>query len=149
MQKKLKLCSGSFVRWSSQRKDGEKEIGIKTERLKKEQEVEGPHNIAMIKMMQEEFGVLLEKEDLKWKQRAKRNWYQHGDKNTKFFHACASQRKKKNWIKEIKNAQGQMLSEQQQVEKVFIQHFKSIFSSSRPSEEAIAACVRAIEPRVT
>ncbi|XP_042954504.1 uncharacterized protein LOC122290887 [Carya illinoinensis] len=84
-------------------------------------------------LAEEELGVLLEKEDLKWKQRAKRN--------------C--QRRKKNWIKEIKNTQGQILSEQQQIEKVFFQHFTSTFSSSRPSEVAIAKCVRAVESRVT
>lgn len=48
------------------------------------QEQEGPKNEAAIKCLQEELGLLLEQEDLKWKQRAKRNWYQAGDKNTKY-----------------------------------------------------------------
>jgi hypothetical protein len=38
---------------------------------------------------------LLEQEEQKWKQRAKENWLKNGDRNIKYFHACASQRSKK------------------------------------------------------
>lgn len=53
--------------------------------------------------MDEEIDLLLEKEDLKWSQRAKKkkHWYCLGDQNIKHFHACASQWKKKNWIHSI------------------------------------------------
>lgn len=43
----------------------------------------------------------MDQEDLKWKQRAKRNWFREGDRNTKFFHACASQKRKKNFSTSI------------------------------------------------
>lgn len=33
---------------------------------------------------------LMEIEDMKWRSRAKRNWYMMKDQNTKFFHACAT-----------------------------------------------------------
>jgi hypothetical protein len=39
--------------------------------------------------------TLLLKEELWWSQRAKSNWLQHGDKNSKYFHFKASQRHRK------------------------------------------------------
>ncbi|XP_041001144.1 uncharacterized protein LOC121246895 [Juglans microcarpa x Juglans regia] len=77
IQGKMNGCKGDLIRWS---KSKEKEVVLmlkqKTERLKREQESEGPHNVELIRMLQEEMGSLLEQEDLKWRQRAKRTWYQ-------------------------------------------------------------------------
>jgi len=56
--------------------------------------------------LQEEVNNLIEMEDLKWKQRAKQNWLQHGDRNSKFFHACVNQRRKKNLILQITDSAG-------------------------------------------
>jgi hypothetical protein len=53
--------------------------------------------------MQEELHALLELEDLKWRLKAKANWLQNGDRNTRYFHACASQRKQRAKILKIKN----------------------------------------------
>lgn len=90
----MKHCKRELVRWSSYRnREVEKEIKQKTERLKNEQKNEGPHNVEIIKTLHGELGLLLEQEDMKWKQRANRTWYQLGDKNTKFFHSCASPRR--------------------------------------------------------
>jgi hypothetical protein len=38
-----------------------------------------------IKELQQEIDFLLEQEDIRWKQRAKQNWYRNGDRNTPFF----------------------------------------------------------------
>jgi hypothetical protein len=43
---------------------------------------------------------------VKWKQRGKQNWFREGDRNTSFFHAWASHRKKINMIKKIKDEDG-------------------------------------------
>ncbi|XP_042952211.1 uncharacterized protein LOC122289292 [Carya illinoinensis] len=131
------------------RQDAEKQIKEKTERLKVEQEEEGPHNVKIIKSLQRELGLLLAQEDIKWKQRAKRNWYKNGDKNTKFFHSCANQRRIKNRIKEIKDANGQLVNEQGEMERVLSMYFQNLFASTNPTMEAIDECLRGIRPRVT
>jgi hypothetical protein len=42
--------------------------------------------------------VLLNQEDLFWRQRAKTFWYKDGDLNTKVFHTATTVRKKVNQI---------------------------------------------------
>ncbi|KAK4855182.1 hypothetical protein QYF36_004801 [Acer negundo] len=39
---------------------------------------------------------LLSKEEIYWRQRSKADWLFAGDRNSKFFNACASARKRKN-----------------------------------------------------
>jgi predicted DNA-binding protein len=58
-----------------------------TRQLGRLQHHENPDNMVDIKNVLEKTHQLMEMEDLYWKQRAKRNWLQHGDRNTKFFHA--------------------------------------------------------------
>lgn len=54
-----------------------------------------------------EYAKLLQQEESFWKQRAKQYWLQGGDCNSKFFHAYASNRKKKNQITQLKDDCGQ------------------------------------------
>jgi hypothetical protein len=39
------------------------------------------------------------------------NWLREGDRNTSFFHACATQRKKKNRLKRLRSEEGQWIEE--------------------------------------
>lgn len=50
-----------------------REIEQLTKRIKGVQEELGSHNVEELKNIQKEVGILLEQEDLMWKQRAKRN----------------------------------------------------------------------------
>ncbi|XP_042950053.1 uncharacterized protein LOC122282165 [Carya illinoinensis] len=76
IKNKFNDCAQKLTKWSKGKNvDCVKEILLKTEELKKMQDVEGPQNIAAIKDLQKELDILLEQEDLKWRQRAKVNWY--------------------------------------------------------------------------
>ncbi|XP_042958080.1 uncharacterized protein LOC122293610 [Carya illinoinensis] len=48
----------------------------------------------------------LQRSEIMWKQRSKVLWLAEGDRNSKFFHHKASQRKKKNCIKGVKDSTG-------------------------------------------
>lgn len=94
---KLDRCKRDMIKWSLWKdRDHESDLAKMIEELRQELLVEGPYNATTIRDLKDKLGLLFEKEDIKWKQRTKRTWFLHGDKNTKYFHAYASQKRKKN-----------------------------------------------------
>jgi hypothetical protein len=91
IQSKLASCQTALSRWSMRKFGNVKKLVLaKTKELEELQIRESPAVILAIKLLQAEIGDLLEKEDLKWKQRAKQNWYRNGDRNTQYFHHWAN-----------------------------------------------------------
>jgi hypothetical protein len=80
-------CQYALFEWSS-RKFGTVRATLKklTKRLEIQQRKENPGNLHIIVQLQKDIDQLLEMEVTRLK-RAKRNWYQSGDRNTHFFHA--------------------------------------------------------------
>jgi endonuclease/exonuclease/phosphatase family metal-dependent hydrolase len=81
-----------------------------------------------------ELDKLLDGEEMWWKQRSRADWFQHGDKNTKFFHMKASQRKKKNTIKGIRDNQGVLQTTHEKIEETLLEHFQLLFQS-QPTQQ--------------
>ncbi|KAL9687575.1 hypothetical protein QQ045_031980 [Rhodiola kirilowii] len=75
-------------------------------------------------------GLGLLREEVLWLQRSRISWLKFGDRNTKFFHACANQRRKKNWIKELRDDRGNRFSERNKLTSMATDYFDEIF---RPS----------------
>ncbi|WOL09021.1 hypothetical protein Cni_G17774 [Canna indica] len=48
-----------------------------------------------------ELDALYLSEDQYWRQRAKKRWIKEGDRNTRYFHQCATIRRKRNWVTKI------------------------------------------------
>lgn len=94
------------------------------------QQVDEANNSKPIKKIDDEITTVLEVEDLKWQQRVKKNWYQLGDKNTKFFHLCVTQCHKKNKIAAIQSEDGQPVKTWNEIEEVLVQHFQNLFMNS-------------------
>ena len=85
--------------------------------------------------LKEEFQRTLREEEIMWRQRLRCKWLKEGDKNTKFFHGMASQRK-------IINRISSLLDEDRRLERneEIIEHIKQYFiklyskeRSKRPS----------------
>lgn len=89
----------------------------------------------------------MEIEHLKWKQRAKLTWLQQGDSNTKYYHRCGSQRKKRNTIDRIMDDNRVRISNPSDIGNVFTQYYKSLFATSKPIN--IEASLNALDQKVT
>ena len=58
-----------------------------------------------------ELDDLLLKQEIYWVQRLRISWLKHGDKNTKFLHSKASQRKMRNFIEGIRDQANNWVTE--------------------------------------
>ena len=99
--------------------------------------------------LKKEINDLLGKEEIMWRQRSRVQWLREGDRNTKFFHAQANQRKRRNGILGINDQTGVWVSNQRAIARVAVDYFQSIFTSSSPTEEDISKVVAQVFPKVT
>jgi hypothetical protein len=97
---KLKHCRVSLIAWSSL-KFGNFAAQIKRKREQLQRLVidNPPGHSKNIMELQDDINLLLEKEEVFWRQRSRVSWLREGDKNTKFFHAQCNQRRKTNLIR--------------------------------------------------
>nr|XP_027086471.1 uncharacterized protein LOC113708207 [Coffea arabica] len=56
-------------------------------------------------------------EDMFWNQKARAAWLKDGDKNTRFFHACVSEQRRKSVIHRIRSQCGEWLEEENDISK--------------------------------
>ena len=89
----------------------------------------------------------LRKQEIYWAQRSRVNWIKHGDKNSKFFHLKASQRRQKNLIQGIMDTEGRWLEDIDDVAGVAVQYFNHLFS--RGPCPRIEECLEAVPHKVT
>ena len=83
--------------------------------------------------LQAEINNILEEEDLKWKQLAKEHWLKLGDKNSKFYHACVSQKRRANTIDQIIDVNRRQCSTEYEIKEAFVDYFEKKISTSSPS----------------
>ncbi|KAK6125283.1 hypothetical protein DH2020_040972 [Rehmannia glutinosa] len=91
---------------------------------------------------------LATQEEIFWRQRSRNNWLKHGDRNTPYFHAQASQRRAKNWIKELASTQGDFCTRQEEMVDIITEYFHDIFMTQNPSTEAIEEIAKCVECKV-
>lgn len=90
--------------------------------------------------IQQELQMLLDREDLHWKQRAKVAWLKHGDRNTRYYHECANARRKKNFIDRITDTAGKLWDTPDTVEQAFVDYFMGLFQAGPMGD--MDPCVR-------
>jgi hypothetical protein len=73
--------------------------------------------------------MLLEQEEVRWFQRSRANWLQQGDRNTSFFHNFASARRKKNYLKKLKNYVGDWVEGTEMLKPLVFYYFSNLFTS--------------------
>lgn len=94
-----------------------------------------------IEGMQKNLASLLLQEETYWRQRSKIFWLSDGDTNSKFFHASASARKKKNTIKKLKDAHGNWVMAHDDLCTLVRDYFTTIFAARHGDHNPIISCV--------
>ena len=97
VSKKLRKCKKMLKSSSKDHFSNVKEqIATKKELLwKAKEEAAKGGSYGVVVQLRRELNVLLDKESKMWKQRARTQWVAKGDKNTRYFHGVATQRKRK------------------------------------------------------
>lgn len=63
-----------------------------------------------------------------WEQKAKIRWFSDGDKNSKFFHSYVKGRRKKLYITEINDRQGNIIHNNQKIREEAVEFCKEQFA---------------------
>ena len=106
----------------------------------------GQHN-TQIRAVQNEINMLLHQDEVHWRQRSREIWLEAGDRNTKYFHQKAKQRRGKNTIRGILDSNGRWCEDEAGMGEIAVQYFNDIFSSSAGLE--VEETVRVIDRVVT
>nr|KYP46237.1 Transposon TX1 uncharacterized [Cajanus cajan] len=144
---RLKFCSKDMDEWGRQlRLRFRAPIDACRRQLLELREQHDANSVSAFSKAQERLSTLLAKEEAFWKQRAKVYWLKDGDKNTKFFHAMASERKKKNLIQRLTKPDGTIAIAQQDLCQVAQNYFNDLFEAQQSD---IAQVIDHISPKIT
>ncbi|XP_050249301.1 uncharacterized protein LOC126696657 [Quercus robur] len=84
--------------------------------------------------LKKELNVLHDKEEKMWQQRSRVQWLKNGDQNTKFFHRTATQRKRKNFIKGLRDGNGVWQEDEVVFSTLLNDFYTNLFTSSNPQD---------------
>lgn len=68
-----------------------------------------------------------------WHQRARVKWAIFGDSNSKYFHATATTRRRRNRIQAIQVGEGEWITGDREIRHLFLNHFRAIYNAGQVS----------------
>ncbi|XP_074278676.1 uncharacterized protein LOC141602272 [Silene latifolia] len=104
-------------------------------------------NVKERKRLMGEINLLLRQEEVFWRQRSRALWLREGDRNTKYFHRKARQRKKKNTIHQVVGRDGTVCVGREVVTVEAEGFFTELFKSAEP--EQVEGLFDGVRGRVT
>lgn len=87
------------------------------------------------------FNELLHSQEVFWKQRSNLLWLKEGDMNSHFFHATALTRKRRNFILNLRNAQGQWSTTLAEIDGLISDYFSNLFTTDGCQNDEVLNCV--------
>ena len=100
-----------------------------------------------INVIRKEINELLDNEEIMWHQILKVQWLGLGDRNTKYFHTKASDRRRRNTINNIMDENGNWHDSIDSITEVAVSYFKNLSSTSYPTR--ISEVLDTIPTKVT
>jgi hypothetical protein len=83
----------------------------------------GPQQVRREAVLRFKLSRLEEQRDTYWKQRAHVNCMKGGDRNTKYFHSVATERRKSNRIKKLRREDGGVVEEEEEAMKEVVSNY--------------------------
>ncbi|GLT85577.1 hypothetical protein SLE2022_037640 [Rubroshorea leprosula] len=132
MNAKISHCKKYLKEWSKSTSGHTRQ---ELEQLQQEleglqQEEQSELNLSRQKLLVDRIHSLWMQEEAYWFQRARTNWLQFGDKNSKFFHTIASRRRQNNYIFQLKDDQGQLVEGAELLTNHVLSYFQQAYASS-------------------
>jgi hypothetical protein len=128
---KLKTTASAILGWSTRSfgavRTELRELRKRLTELRSEPARVGP-SFEEIKLEQHMIELSF-REEIMWRQRARVQWLAEGDKNTKFFHQKASNRKKKNRITRLVKEDGTVYDSMPELERHTVEFFNNLYTS--------------------
>lgn len=75
-------------------------------------------------------------EETYWRQKAHVKWLLEGDRNTQYFNSVVQQKRSSTFIKELEDAQGNLVSDSSHIPKGITDYYQSLFSSQVTAEDS-------------
>ena len=146
---KISKCGEELVAWGSTKTQPEveeiKKLQKKIEDLSMEDATNG--NSASMLEASKKLDDLLLKQEIYWAQRSRISWLKHGDKNTKYFHSKASQRRRRNMIQGVKDQHNNWVEEIEDIAGVATEYFENIFKSG--ACDRMDECLDVVQHKMT
>ena len=105
------------------------------------------------KMLQQEWDELCTREEMYWRQKSRELWLQEGDRNTKFFHAIAKQKRASKTIFQINDADsGVSITNENLIREEGVKFFKNLLapnSAPSPSEAQVKELLETIPTMIS
>ena len=122
---KVKKCGKELGRWNQNHFGN-----VRQQLARKRKELFEAEKVAMrsgcnqrAKSLKQYILELVDKENRLWFQRSKVLWAKFGDRNSKFFHSHASQRKRKNLIHKIQDCHGQWRKDKDEIVDCLVHYY--------------------------
>uniref|UniRef100_A0A803PLN3 Reverse transcriptase domain-containing protein n=1 Tax=Cannabis sativa TaxID=3483 RepID=A0A803PLN3_CANSA len=150
LKNRLGDCGVALQKWNRRKKRYmTKQLNEYAEKISKLTQSTNTTDWQQLQMLEHKQNLLLDKEESFWRQRSRAIWLKEGDKNTKFFHRKASNRKAKNTIKGLVDDKFQWVIGNRKMGKVACDYFKNLYTSNPASNEDLREFQRLIPNRIS
>ncbi|XP_050281922.1 uncharacterized protein LOC126722825 [Quercus robur] len=148
-QKSLKKCKKLLTAWNHDHFGSVlKKIKPLEDRLwRAEVDLVRSGEVDVVNRLKKELNELCAQEKRIWHQRSRVQWLQSGDQNTKFFHGVSTQRKRRNFIKVLRDENGTWQENEEVISGLLIEYYANLFTTSNPRN--LERILEGVQPVVT